>query len=91
MGLGQVQGITLCEYRNEKNWKVIEVFSFDLKRLILFCFNAAWTTLFSTSYMLWYVDGASHLLANVASSVFWLFATSVLWVCTIHVLCGILI
>ena len=46
----------------------------------MFCFNAAWTTLFSTTYMLWYVDGASHFLANVASSVFWLIATSALWV-----------
>lgn len=47
----------------------------------MFCFNSAWTTLFSTTYMLWYVDGASHFLANVASSVFWLMATSALWVC----------
>jgi len=47
--------------------------------LIMFCFNAAWTILFSTIYMLWYVDGASHFLANVASSVFWLLATSALW------------
>ena len=47
----------------------------------MFCFNAAWTILFSTTYMLWYVDGASHFLANVASSVFWLLATSALWVC----------
>ena len=55
-------------------------FSFFKKRLIMFCFNAAWTILFSTTYMLWYVDGASHFLANVASSVFWLLATSALWV-----------
>ncbi|KDR85016.1 hypothetical protein GALMADRAFT_51847 [Galerina marginata CBS 339.88] len=47
--------------------------------LIMFCFNAAWTTLFSTTYMLWYVDGASHFLANVASSVIWLLVTSALW------------
>ena len=46
----------------------------------MFCFNAAWTVLFSTTYMLWYFDGASHFLANVASSVFWLLATSALWV-----------
>ena len=59
--------------------KATEV-SFLKKRLIMFCFNAAWTTLFSTTYMLWYVDGASHFLANVASSVFWLLATSALWV-----------
>jgi len=37
--------------------------------------------LFSTAYMLWTVDGASHLLANIASSVVWLLVTSVLWVC----------
>ncbi|KAF8078596.1 hypothetical protein FPV67DRAFT_64802 [Lyophyllum atratum] len=47
--------------------------------LILFLFNAAWTTLFSTTYVLWFVDGAGHLLANIASSVVWLLMTSVLW------------
>lgn len=46
----------------------------------MFCFNAAWTTLFSTTYLLWYVDGTSHFLANVASSVVWLIITSALWV-----------
>lgn len=49
--------------------------------LILFLFNAAWTTLFSTAYMLWISYGASHILASVASSVIWLLATTVLWVC----------
>jgi hypothetical protein len=49
-------------------------------RLILFCFNAAWTTLFATTYLLFYVDGSSHILANVASSVAWLLVTTVLWV-----------
>ncbi|KNZ71274.1 hypothetical protein J132_00084 [Termitomyces sp. J132] len=43
--------------------------------LILFVFNAAWTTLFSTAYVLWFFDGAGHFLANVASSVIWLLAT----------------
>ncbi|KAF8875206.1 hypothetical protein CPB84DRAFT_1689701 [Gymnopilus junonius] len=47
--------------------------------LIMFCFNAAWTTLFSTTYLLWYMDGTSHFLANVASSVIWLVLTSALW------------
>ncbi|KAF9015223.1 hypothetical protein BDQ17DRAFT_1386000 [Cyathus striatus] len=47
--------------------------------LILFLFNAAWTTLFSATYMLWFVDGSSHLLANIASSVAWLLVTAVLW------------
>ncbi|KAI0078897.1 hypothetical protein K474DRAFT_779870 [Panus rudis PR-1116 ss-1] len=47
--------------------------------LILLCFEAAWTLVFSTAYMLWVVDGAVHLLANVASSVFWLLLTAVLW------------
>lgn len=49
--------------------------------LILFLFNAVWTTLFSTTYMLWVADGASHILANIASSVIWLLITTVLWVC----------
>ncbi|PPQ64449.1 hypothetical protein CVT26_002156 [Gymnopilus dilepis] len=47
--------------------------------LIMFCFNAAWTTLFSTTYLLWYIDGVSHFLANVASSIVWLVTTSALW------------
>ncbi|KAF9526436.1 hypothetical protein CPB83DRAFT_857805 [Crepidotus variabilis] len=47
--------------------------------LILLCFNSSWTTLFSTIYMLAYVDGASHFLANIASSVAWLVITTVLW------------
>ncbi|TFK41132.1 hypothetical protein BDQ12DRAFT_426326 [Crucibulum laeve] len=47
--------------------------------LILFVFNAAWTTLFSATYMWWFVDGSSHFLANIASSVAWLLITSVLW------------
>ncbi|KAH8102646.1 hypothetical protein BXZ70DRAFT_905950 [Cristinia sonorae] len=47
--------------------------------LILLCFEATWTLVFSTAYMLWVVDGAVHLLANVAHSVFWLLLTAVLW------------
>ena len=48
--------------------------------LILLCFSAAWTLLFSTAYVLWVVDGAVHLLAQVASSIAWLLLTAVLWV-----------
>ncbi|KAH9898414.1 hypothetical protein C8Q73DRAFT_684802 [Cubamyces lactineus] len=47
--------------------------------LILLCFSSAWTLLFCGAYVLWVVDGAVHLLAQVASSVFWLLLTSVLW------------
>ncbi|KAF9481406.1 hypothetical protein BDN70DRAFT_803441 [Pholiota conissans] len=47
--------------------------------LIMFCFNAAWTTLFSWAYILFYVDGGRYFLANVASSVIWLLITSALW------------
>ncbi|PPR06886.1 hypothetical protein CVT24_011576 [Panaeolus cyanescens] len=47
--------------------------------LIMFCFNASWTLLFSSTYMLWYVDGASHFLANIASSVIWILITTILW------------
>ncbi|KAH9835572.1 uncharacterized protein C8Q71DRAFT_724229 [Rhodofomes roseus] len=47
--------------------------------LILVCFMAAWTVLFSGAYVLWALDGGVHLLANVASSVIWLLITSVLW------------
>ena len=36
--------------------------------------------LFATSYVLFVIDGAVHFLANVASSVAWLFVTTVLWV-----------
>lgn len=48
--------------------------------LILLCFSSAWTLLFSGAYVLWIVDGAVHLLAQVASSAGWLLLTAVLWV-----------
>lgn len=32
------------------------------------------------AYLLFYVDGSSHILANMASSVAWLLITTVLWV-----------
>jgi hypothetical protein len=32
------------------------------------------------TYLLWFFDGASHFLANIASSVIWLLATAILWV-----------
>lgn len=35
--------------------------------------------------MLWYFDRASHILANVASSVIWLLITTILWVCLLLV------
>ncbi|KAI0932223.1 hypothetical protein AcV5_004494 [Taiwanofungus camphoratus] len=47
--------------------------------LILLCFEAAWTLLFAGAYVIWVMDGAVHLLANIASSVIWLLLTSVLW------------
>ncbi|KAG1750018.1 uncharacterized protein EDB91DRAFT_1046484 [Suillus paluster] len=47
--------------------------------LILFEFNAVWTTLFGAAYMLWIVDGAVHILASIASSIVWLAITSALW------------
>ncbi len=36
--------------------------------------------MFSIAYLLWFFDGASHFLANIASSVVWLLATAILWV-----------
>ncbi|KAJ7900380.1 hypothetical protein B0H14DRAFT_3080708 [Mycena olivaceomarginata] len=45
----------------------------------LYLFNACWTMLFAVAYMLWLVDGAKHLLANIASSIFWLTVTATLW------------
>ncbi|KAJ3750372.1 hypothetical protein DFH05DRAFT_69280 [Lentinula detonsa] len=47
--------------------------------LIMFAFNSSWTLLFSTAYMLYLFDGATHFLANVASSVIWILLTSILW------------
>ncbi|KAJ3837436.1 hypothetical protein F5878DRAFT_652578 [Lentinula raphanica] len=47
--------------------------------LIMFAFNSSWTLLFSTAYMLYLFDGATHFLANVASSVIWILLTSALW------------
>lgn len=47
--------------------------------LLFILFNATWTVLFATAYMLWLLDSAKHVLANIASSIFWLSATVVLW------------
>ncbi|KAK1230883.1 hypothetical protein PQX77_006013 [Marasmius sp. AFHP31] len=47
--------------------------------LILFLFNASWTLLFSSSYMMFMFDGGMHFLANVASSIIWILLTAVLW------------
>ncbi|KAF9241357.1 hypothetical protein BU15DRAFT_44916 [Melanogaster broomeanus] len=47
--------------------------------IILFEFNAVWTTLFGTAYLLWIVDGAVHVLASIASSIIWLLITTTLW------------
>ncbi|EKM83859.1 hypothetical protein AGABI1DRAFT_96821 [Agaricus bisporus var. burnettii JB137-S8] len=47
--------------------------------LIMFEFNAIWTTLFSAAYMLWMVGGGSQFLASVASSIIWLLITTILW------------
>lgn len=43
-------------------------------------FDAVWTTVFSTAYMLWIIAGAVHILASIASSAIWLLITSILWV-----------
>lgn len=47
--------------------------------LIMFLFNATWTTIFSSAYILWMVDRGSQFLASVASSVVWLLITTILW------------
>jgi len=47
--------------------------------LILLCFEAAWTLVFSTAYMIWVVEGAVRMLASIATSVFWLLLTAVVW------------
>ncbi|TFK57276.1 hypothetical protein OE88DRAFT_1618859 [Heliocybe sulcata] len=47
--------------------------------LILFCFDAVWTMIFSTAYLLWMIDGSVHVLASIASSVIWLVITSIVW------------
>lgn len=47
--------------------------------LILLCLEAAWTILFAGAYLVWVLDGAARILANIASSVIWLFLTSILW------------
>jgi len=48
--------------------------------LLFMLFNALWTCVFAIAYMLFLVDGAKHLLANIASSIFWLTVTVTLWV-----------
>lgn len=65
----------VCAGNEHRTWPTSRYHSL----LILFIFNAVWTTLFSTAYMMWIVDGASHLLASIASSVIWLMITAILW------------
>ncbi|KAF7310938.1 hypothetical protein HMN09_00637100 [Mycena chlorophos] len=47
--------------------------------LIVILVASVWTVLFSSMYLLWLLDGARHLLANVASSIIWLAVTLTLW------------
>ncbi|KAI0322722.1 hypothetical protein OF83DRAFT_1048837 [Amylostereum chailletii] len=47
--------------------------------LILFLFDSIWTTVLSSAYLYWILEGAVHLLASIASSVIWLFITAILW------------
>ncbi|KAF8745552.1 hypothetical protein AX14_006875 [Amanita brunnescens Koide BX004] len=47
--------------------------------LIMFAFNSSWTALFSAGYLIWMADGGVQMLASIASSVIWLFLTSILW------------
>jgi len=47
--------------------------------LIMFLFNAAWTTVFSIAYMMWFADGTAYLLASIASSIIWLLTSTTLW------------
>src|SRR5882757_2706891 len=58
--------------------EVLLIYAYVASSLILFEFNAVWTTLFGAAYMLWIVDGAVHFLASIASSIIWLAITSVL-------------
>ncbi|ETW87235.1 hypothetical protein HETIRDRAFT_469097 [Heterobasidion irregulare TC 32-1] len=60
-------------------WLSPRYHSMQVCPLILFLFDAVWTTIFSTAYMFWIVDGAIHFLASIASSVIWLLVTSVIW------------
>ncbi|TFK77074.1 hypothetical protein BDN72DRAFT_830243 [Pluteus cervinus] len=47
--------------------------------LIFFLFNAVWTVLFASAYLLWMMGSGSQLLASIASSIFWLLITTLLW------------
>ncbi|KAI0271371.1 hypothetical protein BC834DRAFT_859169 [Gloeopeniophorella convolvens] len=47
--------------------------------LILLLFDAIWTVLFSSTYVLWSTHGGLHLLADLTSSIFWIFAAAFCW------------
>jgi hypothetical protein len=49
-------------------------------RLILFLFDAIWTILFPSTYVLCFTRGSLHLLANIFGSIFWIFAAAIVWV-----------
>jgi hypothetical protein len=79
MGHGPAPDTTLCEPAS-CHWCCSHLA--HLSRLIMFAFNSSWTALFSAGYLIWMADGGVQMLASIASSVIWLFLTSILWVNT---------
>jgi len=47
--------------------------------IILFLFNAAWTTFFAVGYVLMILGGSLHIIASIAGSALWLIITAILW------------
>jgi len=47
--------------------------------LIFYIVNAAWSTFFGCAYAYWIIRQSLHFLASVATSVWWLLLTAILW------------
>ncbi|KAF8898712.1 hypothetical protein BD779DRAFT_1607429 [Infundibulicybe gibba] len=75
MGELGLTAFLICAGNEHRTWPSPRYHSL----LIMFLFNSVWTTVFAAAYVLWMGDSGSPLLASVASSVFWLLVTSVLW------------
>ncbi|KAH9984677.1 hypothetical protein BJV74DRAFT_586411 [Russula compacta] len=46
---------------------------------IIFLFDALWTILYTSTCILWLTKGSLDPLANLFSSIFWIFAAAVVW------------
>jgi hypothetical protein len=52
----------------------------DLYSATLLIVISSWTAFFAVAYVLWVYNGTAHIFASIASSLVYLFVTTILWV-----------